>query len=132
MPTLPIDSAEQPREHVTDVCETAVAEHRCAVRELADRTSQILRVAAREIHEQLPDNSAVLGITLGKRPNLLEVLLQRCRHCTQPQAHRLIRHDAAKESVVCERSNSAALEWKRAGAVREAHRAFVRARKLCW
>jgi hypothetical protein len=66
--------AEQPREHSTDVCETAVAKHRGAVRELADRTSQILRVAAREIHEQLADDSAVPGVALCERQNLLEVL----------------------------------------------------------
>jgi hypothetical protein len=35
---------------------------------------QILRVAAHEIHEQLSDDSAVLDVTLGERPDLLEVL----------------------------------------------------------
>jgi hypothetical protein len=66
--------AEQLREHFANVCEPAVAEHRCAVRELADRTSRILRVAAREIHEQLSDDSAVPGVALCERQNLLEVL----------------------------------------------------------
>jgi hypothetical protein len=65
--------AKQTREHVSDVRETAVAEHRRAVRELADRMRQILRVAAREIHEHVADDAAVLGIALGKWPDLLEV-----------------------------------------------------------
>jgi hypothetical protein len=86
--------AEQPREHFADVCETAVAEHRCAVRKLADRTSRILGVAAHEIHEQLSDDSAVLGVALCERQNLLEVLVQRCRHCIKPSqyglAHRFL------------------------------------------
>jgi hypothetical protein len=57
--------AKQPHEHVSDVRETAVAEHRRAIRELADRMRQILRVAAREIHEHVADDAAVLGIALG-------------------------------------------------------------------
>jgi hypothetical protein len=69
--------AKQTREHVTDVCETAVAEHRRAVRKVADHMRQILRIAAHEIHKQLADDSAVLGVTPGKWPDLLEVLLQR-------------------------------------------------------
>jgi hypothetical protein len=69
--------AEQPREHVTDVCKTAIVEHRGAVRKLADRTSEVLRVAAHEINEQLSDDSAVLDVTLGQWPDLLEVPLQR-------------------------------------------------------
>jgi hypothetical protein len=35
---------------------------------------QILRVAAHEIDEQLSDDAAVLGVALGKWPDLLEVL----------------------------------------------------------
>jgi hypothetical protein len=61
------------REHVTDVCETAVTEHRRAACKLADRMRQILRFAAHEIYEQLADDAAVVGVTLGKRQHLLEV-----------------------------------------------------------
>ena len=89
MPTLPI-GAEQPREHVTKVRETAIAEHRCAICELADCAGKILRVAAREIHEQLSDDSAVFGVTLFERQDLLEVLLQRRRHCHTPSSEKLV------------------------------------------
>jgi hypothetical protein len=69
--------AKQTREHFTDVCETAVAEHRRAVRKVADRTRQIFAVAAHETHEHEADDAAILGVTLGKWPDLLEVPLQR-------------------------------------------------------
>jgi hypothetical protein len=80
---------EQPREHVTDVRETAVAEHRRAVRELADRTGRILRIDAHEIHEHVADDSAVPGVTLGERQDLLEIVLVRRWHChTKERAHK--------------------------------------------
>ena len=69
-------------EHVADVSQTALSEHRCAVGELADLMRQIFRFAVHEIHEQMPDDTAILRVTLGKGPNLLKVELQR-RHCVQ-------------------------------------------------
>jgi hypothetical protein len=65
------------REHVTDVDEGTLAEHRRAIRELADRMRQILRGLAHEIHEHVSDDSAVLGVTLCEWPDLLEVYLLR-------------------------------------------------------
>jgi hypothetical protein len=77
--------AEQPHKHVTNVCETAVAEHCGAVRKLADRSSKILRLSsAHEIHKQLSDDSAVPGVTLCERQNLLEIELERRWHCIKP------------------------------------------------
>jgi hypothetical protein len=79
--------AEQPRKHCTDVCQTAVAKHCGAVRELAYGTTQILRVPAHEIHEQLSDDSAVPGVALCERQNLLKVPLQRRRHCIESKQY---------------------------------------------
>jgi hypothetical protein len=62
-------------EHVADVSQTALSEHRCAVGELADLMRQIFRFAVHEIHEQVPDGSAVLTDAATKRPNLLPIKL---------------------------------------------------------
>jgi hypothetical protein len=67
------------------VRETALAEHRCAVRKLADCPRQILRVAAHDIVQHVSDDPAVLGVAPCDRPNLLKVSLQRGRPCIKPQ-----------------------------------------------
>jgi hypothetical protein len=36
-------------EHVADMCKAALAEHRCAVRKLADSMGEILRLLVHEI-----------------------------------------------------------------------------------
>ena len=68
-------------DHRVHVPEAAFAKHRRAGNELADRTSQVPRFTAHKIREQEPHNSAVLGVTLGYRPDLLKVRLQRRQHC---------------------------------------------------
>jgi hypothetical protein len=55
------------------VAEAALSEHVCAIHESADGEREILWLASDHIREQVPDDTAVVGVAPRKGPELLEI-----------------------------------------------------------